>query len=66
MIENLINPSAVFYGNERTWYTWTEICDNCDETIRECGFVSSSRKPDTVKAHFCVDCLRFMLDTRDV
>ena len=45
----------------KTWYSWVEICDKCGKTIQSHN-VLCSEPPKENEVHFCVGCMRYLLD----
>ena len=46
------------------WYTWKEICDNCDAIIREFNEQITNEYPDTEEKDYCLKCMRKYIDDR--
>jgi len=48
--------------NKCVWWSWEEICDDCDKVIHKFRDVLSSCKPDLNENDYCLNCLHKRLD----
>jgi len=47
-----------------TWYTWKEICDNCNAIIHDFNDIITTKYPDTGEKDYCLKCMRKYIDDR--
>ena len=56
MKSNIVCENTEF--SSLKWWTWIEVCDNCNKVIFTNEDRRCSKCPDTKEQDYCLDCMR--------